>query len=241
MGAATAATTGAALVAGLANIGGGAQALMAAFSKANAAASAGGSSSDLIATSVGGSGTGSSGGNSALAAAMGDDSSSNSFGANQPGNASSGQANVADAKDAKAASDNMQSNGPGTSSNAKTNYPKDDGAPGQMKSNNPLAASGAAAAKVGKIAVGTAANLVQGSWNVTKAKGHKLIDAAMDRIGETVGGKIATAIKASDAARNPGADNPASFDQDSLSSGKMESIDAAAEVAAFRDQDPKGA
>jgi hypothetical protein len=217
---------------------------MAAFSKANAAASAGGSSFDLMASAGGGTGVpgnngGDGSGGSALAAAMGDDSSSNSFGANQPGNASSGQANVADAKDAKAASDNMQSNGPGTSSNAKTNYPKDDGAPGQMKSNNPLAASGAAAAKVGKIAVGTAANLVQGSWDVTKAKGHELIDAAMDRIGETVGSKIATAIKASDAARNPSADSPAPFGKDSLSKGGNASFDVAAEVAAFRDRDPK--
>jgi hypothetical protein len=108
-----------------------------------------------------------------------------------------------------------------------------------VKSNNPLAAADTVAAKVGEVAVGTAANLVQGSWDVAKAKGHELIGAAIDRIGETVGGKIAAAIKASDTARNPGADNPVPFDQDSLSKGKMESIDAAAEVAAFRSRYPK--
>jgi type IV secretion system protein TrbL len=255
MGAATAATAGAALTAGGANMAGGAQALMAAFSKANAAASAGGNSGDLMAAADGGSspgGSGSGGGSgrsSALAAAMGDDSSGNYFGANQPGSASSSQTRVGDAdakkngdtKDAKAADDNTQSNGPGTRPDAKANYPQDDGAPGQMRSHNPLATTSAAAAKVGKIAVGTAANLVQGSWDVTKAKGHELMDVVMDRVGETVGGKIATAIKASDAARNPGADNPAPFDKDSLSKGTMESPDASAEVAAFRDRDPKGA
>ncbi len=245
MGAATAATAGAALTAGAANIGGGAQALMAAFSKANAAASAGGSSGDLMAASGGGSGQGS--GGSPLAAAMGDDSSGNSFGMGQPGSASSGKANAADAankesgniKDNKAASDNTQSSSPNTSSNPKENYSQDDDAPGQMRSSNPFATAGAAATKFSKVAVGTAANLVQGSWDVTKAKGHELIDSAMDRIAETVGGKIATAIKASDATRNPGADNPAPFDKDSLSAGKNDSPDAAAEVTSFRDRDPK--
>jgi type IV secretion system protein TrbL len=159
MGAATAATAGAALTAGGANIAGGAQALMAAFSKANAAASAGGSSGDLMAAADGGSGPGGSGGgggrSSALAAAMGDDSSGNYFGANQPGSASSSQASVADAapkesgniKDAKAADDNTQSNGPGTRPDAKANYPQDDGAPGQVRSHNPLATTSAAAAR----------------------------------------------------------------------------------------------
>jgi type IV secretion system protein TrbL len=106
----------------------------------------------------------------------------------------------------------------------------------QGRPSNSLAATGSA---VGKVAVATAATLVQGSWDVTKAKGHELIDAAMDRIGETVGGKIATAIKASDAAPKPGADSPASFDNDSLSAGKVESPDASAEVAAIRDRDQK--
>lgn len=251
MGAATAATTGAALVTGAANIGGGVQALMAAYSKANAAASAGGNPDGLMPIIDGGSGPGGGrrGGGSVLAAAMGDDSSGSSFDAGNDGGLSTGPTNVADAAsndsvDAKgaatgAADDNMQSSSAGAGSNARTKYPQDDGAPGQVKSSNPLAAAGTAAAKVGKVTAGTAANLVQGTWDVTKAKGHELIDAAMDRIGETVGGKIATAIKASDASRNPGAGRPASFDNDSLSSGKIDSLNAAAEVAAFRDRDPK--
>jgi type IV secretion system protein TrbL len=251
MGAAAAATTGAALVAGAANIGGGAQALMAAFSKANAAASAGGSSGDWGAAAGGGSGPGGngSGGGSALAAAMGDNSSGNSFGTGQNGSASSGPANFAgpaskesiDSQDSTtgSAGNYTQNNGPGTNPDAKEKYPQDNGAPGRVKSTTPLAAAGAAAAKVGKVTVGTATNLAQGSWDVTKAKGHELVEAAMDRIGETVGGKIATAIKASDTSRTKSNDSSAPFDNDSLSNGKVASLDAAAEVAAFRDRDPK--
>jgi hypothetical protein len=53
-----------------------------------------------------------------------------------------------------------------------------------------------AVAKVGKVAAGTAANLAQGTWDVAKAKAGEMKDAAMDRISETTGGKIAAAIKA---------------------------------------------
>lgn len=68
------------------------------------------------------------------------------------------------------------------------------GAPGEVKSGG----SRAAAAKVGRVAAGTASNLAQGSWDVAKAKASSIKDAAMDRISETTGGKIAAAIKASD-------------------------------------------
>ena len=70
------------------------------------------------------------------------------------------------------------------------------GAPGEVKLGGSRAA--AVAAKVGRVAAGTAANLAQGSWDVAKAKAGSIKDAAMDRIGETTGGKIAAAIKARD-------------------------------------------
>ncbi|MEO5793724.1 MAG: P-type conjugative transfer protein TrbL [Rhodoferax sp.] len=72
------------------------------------------------------------------------------------------------------------------------------GAPGEVKSGGSRAAAAAAAAKVGRVAAGTASNLAQGSWDVAKAKASSIKDAAMDRISETTGGKIAAAIKASD-------------------------------------------
>ncbi len=159
--------------AGASGMAGGAQALMAAFSKANASESGGGSpgTGDLMASAGGVGGGDSSGGGSALAAAMGD-SGGGSFGAGS--------------------------------------------SPGEVKSSSSL---GATAAKVGRVAAGTAANLAQGSWDVAKAKASSLKDAAMDRIGETTGGKIAAAINAS------GIQEPA-FSGDSLSG-------ASDEVAAF--------
>lgn len=167
MGAAGMATTaagmaGAAMMGGAQSIAGGAQAIMAAFSKANASESGGGSSpgmGDLMgaAGGAGGGSGGDSGGGSALASAMGD---------------SGGGA--------------TQTTGGGSSG----------AAPGEVKSGGSRAA--AVAAKVGRVAAGTAANLAQGSWDVAKAKAGSIKDAAMDRIGETTGGKIAAAIKTMD-------------------------------------------
>ncbi len=166
-----AATAGAALAAGATNMAGGAQALMAAFSKANASESGGGSSGtgDLMAAAGGGGGGsgGDSGGGSSLASAMGD-----SGGGSAPAMGGS-------------------SSGGGSSSSADGG-----GAPGEVRSGGSRVA--AAAAKVGRVAASTAGNLAQGSWDVAKAKASSMKDTAMDRISETTGGKIAAAIKARD-------------------------------------------
>ena len=164
-----AATAGAALAAGATNMAGGAQALMAAFSKANASESGGGSSGtgDLMAAAGGGGGGsgGDSGGGSSLASAMGD-----SGGGSAPTMGSS-------------------SSGGGSSSSADGG-----GASGEVRSGGSRVA--AAAAKVGRVAASTAGNLAQGSWDVAKAKASSMKDTAMDRISETTGGKIAAAINA---------------------------------------------
>ena len=86
-----------------------------------------------------------------------------------------------------------------------------------------------AVAKVGKVAAGTVANLAQGTWDVAKAKAGEMGDAAMDRIGETTGGKIAAAIKAR-------GDQKPAFGSDSLAKADDQSVDAESEVAAFRDR-----
>jgi hypothetical protein len=189
---------GAAMMGGAQSIAGGAQAIMAAFSKANASESGGGSSpgmSDLM-SAAGGAGGGSggdSGGGSALASAMGDS------GGGAPSM--------------------------GGGSNAAMGGGSTGGAPGEVKSGSSRAA--AVAAKVGRVAAGTAANLAQGSWDVAKAKASSIKDAAMDRIGETTGGKIAAAIKARDTSE------PA-FAGDSLSG-------ATDEVSAFVNKTEAGA
>ncbi|MEB0134566.1 P-type conjugative transfer protein TrbL [Actimicrobium sp. CCC2.4] len=170
---------GAAMMGGVQSIAGGAQAIMAAFSKASASESGSGSSlgmGDLM-SAAGGAGGGSGGdrgGGSALASAMGD-----SGGGSAP---SMG----------------------GSSS---------DGAPDEVKSGGSYAAG--VAAKAGRVAAGTAGNLAQGSWDVAKAKVSSMKGTAMDRISETTGGKIATAIKARD-------NQEPAFEGDSLSSASDE-------------------
>ncbi len=87
------------------------------------------------------------------------------------------------------------------------------------------------AAKAGRVAVGTATNLAQGSWDVAKAKAGSIRDGAIERIGETTGGKVASAIKAAGSQES-------TFGGDSLGAGQTES-DANDEVTAFvmRDRD----
>jgi type IV secretion system protein TrbL len=116
---------------------------------------------------------------------------------------------------------------------------KSGSAAGKTKSSSTLAASGAAAAKIGKVTAGTFTNLAQGTWDVTKAKGSEMIQAARDRVGDTTGGKIAAAIKARDTAQRTTASMPSTFDDNNLSAGTSESPDADSEVAAFRDRDSK--
>lgn len=162
MGIAAAATAGAAMAAGATNMAGGAQAIMTAFSKANASENSDNGAGDIMAAMRGGSGNSSSGG-SALASAM-------------------------------------------------------DGS-------------------MGRVAANTVANLAQGTWDVAKAKASDMRDAAMDRISETTGGKIAAAIEARDATPESSTGNSSTFDNNSLSAGSSNSADANSEVAAFRDRE----
>ena len=218
MGVAAMATAGASLTSGATTMAGGTQALMAAFSKANASQSMGGSG-DLIAAMSGGSGdSGGTGG--ALASAMGDSDSSSS------GSGTGNSTNSA----------TSSSSDPASSSGSKEGNAANMGdAPGEVKPGAGLAT----AAKVGKVAAGTATNLAQGAWDVAKAKASDVKAAAMDRIGETTGGKIAAAIQARDAAPESGSSTFPAFDDNSLSAGTSKSADAASEVAAFRDRNPK--
>lgn len=237
MGAAALGAAGAAISAGAAGmaagIGGGAQALMAAFSKAGAAASGGGggSGSGSLMEASGSSGAGSDGesaSGSNLSAAMGDSDNDIFSPFSSKGSTDFGGATATGSQEAGSTSNGgaSEKTSPGA------------GAAGGGKGRGALAAAGAAAAKVGKIAVGTAVNLAQGSMDVAGAKVSGLKDAAMNRIGQSTGGKIASAIKARDVAARAAADNAGSdaqFDGNSLSGGSKSS-DAESEVAAFRDR-----
>jgi type IV secretion system protein VirB6/type IV secretion system protein TrbL len=180
------ATAGAALAAGATNMAGGAQAIMAAFSRASAEESRG----DVMAADGGVGGDG--GGARSLASAMGD-------------------------------------SGGGASS---------------MGGGSEAAASPTAslAAKAGHVAAGTAGKLAQGSWEVAKVKASAMKGSALDAISQTTGGKIAAAIHAHADTASQAKDLgniAASFDSNSLSEGSEQAADAGAEVAAFRDREPK--
>jgi hypothetical protein len=88
------------------------------------------------------------------------------------------------------------------------------------------------AAKAGRVAAGTAANLALGTFDVGKAKFDEVKGKTLDRIGQTTGGKIATAINAranADTASAP------TFGNDSLSAAP-EPTERESEVASFRDR-----
>jgi type IV secretion system protein VirB6/type IV secretion system protein TrbL len=192
---------GAAIATGAASMAGGTQALMAACSKASQDVAGG---SDMLSNLGGSSSSGagrSSGGSGAspFAAAM----DSSSAGGGSSGNGSSHSVR----------------------SNTRQASAKRGGTSGEVQSSG----MASAVAKVGKVAAGTVANLVQGTWDVAKAKAGEMGDAAMDRIGETTGGKIAAAIKAR-------GDQKPAFCSDSLAKADDQSVDAESEVAAFRDR-----
>ena len=192
---------GAAIAAGATGMAGGTQALMAAFSKASQDVAGG---SDMVANLAGGSSSDSgrsSGVSSAspLAAAM--DSSSAGGGSSGGGGSPAGRSDTRRASAQRG------------------------GTPGEVQSGG----MASAVTKVGKIAAGTAANLAQGTWDVAKTKAGEMKGAAMDRISETAGGKIAAAIKAR-------SDQKPAFGSDSLARAEDKSVDAESEVAAFRDR-----
>jgi type IV secretion system protein TrbL len=194
---------GAAIAAGATGMAGGAQALMAACSKASQDVAGG---SDMLANLGGGSSSGagrSSGGGSASPLTATMDSG-------VVGHGSSGGGSSHGRSDTKQA----------TTKRGATL--------GAVQSGGMVSA----VAKVGKVAAGTAANLAQGSWDVAKARAGEVKDAAMDRIGETTGGRIAAAIKAR-------SDQKPVFGSDSLAKADDQSVDAEAEIAAFRDRDAR--
>lgn len=243
MGAATMAA-GAASVAGTAVMGsaastaGGASALKAAYSKASAASSEGGGGGGGmgetmggVATAAAGPGSGSSGGGSVFAGMDSGSSSGGGFGGGASeggGSGDQGSAPVGEGKDAggggaaPGAEGKADAGGKAAGSDAKGGGLGTGLAPGEQRS------TGSMLGRAATIAAGTAGNLAQGSWDVAKAKAASMRESALDRISETTGGKIASAIRASRDQEGASHD-AAAFDSNSL--GKAPVADD--EVAAF--------
>ncbi|KGR62636.1 hypothetical protein NX79_00800 [Xanthomonas vasicola] len=112
------------------------------------------------------------------------------------------------------------------------------------------ARGGSAVARGGRIAADTVANLAKGVGSVAKAKAGEIRAGAQERISETVGGRIANAIRstantapavADSASGQPQEAPPAqpaqspTFDDNSLGAtrNKDETVDADSEVASF--------
>jgi hypothetical protein len=89
------------------------------------------------------------------------------------------------------------------------------------------AQDGTPAAKTGKGSTSTIANLAQGAMDVARAN-------LTERIGETTGGRIAAAIRAS--GQGAETNTSSTFNDNSLSAGTSEPVDPESEIAAFRDR-----
>lgn len=233
MAAAAISSGGAAVAAGAAGMAGGAQALMAAFSKANAAEGGSGDrgmgalADDASGASTNNASAKGGAGGSPLAEAMGDSSgglsgvsASNDSSQSSTGNGNSEHASDAGNEGSKASANGSEENRPDSS--------------GVAKPGGAMAAAGAIAAKVGRVASGTAANLAQGSYDVAKAKISNIRSSTEARIAATTGGKIAAAVRA-DAYQSDSVGRDKQFDENSLSAG-VQGVDAKAEIAAFRDR-----
>jgi type IV secretion system protein TrbL len=224
MAAGAAGMAGSAIMGAATSAAGGASAIKAAFEKV--AGSAGGGSGEI--PSFGG---------------LGGDS-----GAGSPGDAGTGRTPFA-----QAAGFGGSSLGGGSSSKsgsdkgadkATKSEPKPSGA-GQQGGAAPgstglLASAASALGTAGRIAADTGANLAKGTTGVAKAKAASIRDAALERIADTTGGKIAAAIKAQGSGGADQIDTPAqpapTFGGDSLAAGSRDA-DPESEVAAFVNRD----
>ncbi|MEI7995894.1 MAG: P-type conjugative transfer protein TrbL [Methylococcaceae bacterium] len=209
MGAAAVATAGAAVMGGLTSMAGGGSAIKAAYDKAQA--NMGGDGGGAM-PSFGGSGsTVNGGGVSALASAMGDDSNGAmpSFGSS---GSTMNSSNDSGGFSDSTGSDSGTSAGPDAKGNAQ---------------------DGTTAAKTGKGgSTSTIANLAQGAMDVARAN-------LTERIGETTGGRIAAAIRAS--GQGAETNTSSTFNDNSLSAGTSEPVDPESEIAAFRDRNSQTA
>ncbi len=187
---AAASMAGSVLASGAANAAGGAQALMAAYSQASAVGS--GSDAGSMVDAAGG---GADEGSSASAFAdmdQGkgtDDSAGQGSGDSDSDSSDGGSEGGGGGKDSRSDSGGgTDSGGKGASSQAGEGGQAQPGAAGSSQGAGMLGRAAATAA-------GTASQLAQGSLAVGKAKIASLREGALERIGQTAGGKVASAIQ----------------------------------------------
>ncbi|EGQ8112695.1 P-type conjugative transfer protein TrbL [Vibrio parahaemolyticus] len=236
MAAAAAATGGAAMAAGASNMLGGAQALMAAFNKASENVANG---SDIMSAFSGGGDGGGSGGGMPAEESTGDTpfAQAAGFGGESSGGAqASGGGESSGSSDQGSTETASTDTETGSADGQSSSEGQGDSSSGDQAA-KAVATGGfmAGAAKAGRIAADTGANLAKGTGAVAKAKAGQMKAKALERIGETTGGKIAAAIKGqgqkgqggsetgnagdSGSSESGASDSSPSFDSDSLSGG----------------------
>ncbi|WP_089572855.1 P-type conjugative transfer protein TrbL [Escherichia coli] len=226
MAAGAAGMAGSAIMGAATSAAGGASAIKAAFEKA--AGSAGGGSGEI--PSFGGFG-GDSGASSSGDAGTGSTPFSQAAGF---GSSSGGDQGGSSASKGGSKSENK-----GGKTDPKPSGAGQTGAPG---STGPglLAFAASALGTAGRVATDTSANLAKGAAEVAKTKAASIRDAAVERIADTTGGKIAAAIKAQGNGGAEQIDTPSQsapkFGGDSLAAGSPDA-DLESEVAAFVNRD----
>lgn len=231
MAAGAAGMAGSAIMGAATSAAGGASAIKAAFEKAAGSVGTGGGSGEIPSFGGfgGGSGTGPSGdagiGSTPFAQAAG-------FGGSSLGGGSSSKSggDKGSSGSHRAAKDEPKPSGAGQQGGAA---PSSTG-PGL------LASAASALGTASRVAADTGANLARGTADVAKAKAASIRDAALERIADTTGGKIAAAIKAQGSGGADQIDSPAqptpTFGGDNLAAGSRDA-DTESEVAAFVNRD----
>lgn len=241
-------TAGAAIVSGGASIAGASSAIMAAFSKASENVEAG---TDICSSFGRGSNISGSDSDShtsstpfAHAAGFTNSSSSSSLSSSFGGDLSS-SVNASSSKEGRGSEGGDVK---GKTDKAQGNNSTDDSKLQGSSSSTGEIGFLASTATAGRIIADAGANLAKGTAEVAKDKMASLKEAVMDRIAETTGGMIATAIRGKeDRASEGGIDVPQqsaksadfTFDENSLASADFRPPDPESEVAAFRDRDDK--
>lgn len=258
MATAAAATGGAAIAAGASSAAGGVAAIKAAFSKASenvangtdilsrfgSPSDEGGLSSSGVDSSIGGTPFAQAAG-FASGAQLGGGSSEFST-----PNSDSSKSDLAEGKDAKGKTERGIDQGKANNfeqQGVSNGNVENSGSSGQQTTSpdspSILASVAKTAGTAGRIAADATANLAQGVTEVAKAKAASMTDAAMERIAETTGGKIAAAINEQNSSANvmdmqvPQQQTAPTFGNNSLASAESIAADPESEVAAFRDRD----
>ena len=242
MAAGAASVAGAAVMGGATSAAGGMSAIKAAFEKAGS--SAGGESGGMPMLG-GGSDSGSDAGSFAQAAGFGGGSSSGAgtttplaqaagFGSSS-GSGASGSGGGNGQQSGKSGG-GSSSKGSDEAGSKKAQQGGQQAAPG---STGPglLASAASALGTAGRVTADAGANLMQGVGEVAKAKAASIRDAAVERIADTTGGKIAAAIRASTEKDQAAAEAVPTFGGNNLAGADSAAADPDDEVAAFANRE----